>query len=120
MILPSQEDFYAELSELIKLERIKHKVSQEQLAQVLNLSRASVINLEKGRHRPSVYQLLSMAAYFQIDYADLIPYRKKESQTNLEENSSVIENAITDQEEIDTSTKLVLDQFLSEIKSDKP
>ncbi len=117
MQLPPPNKFYAEVSELIKSERIKKKVSQEQLGQLLDLSRASIINLEKGRHRPSIYQLLCMADYFQVDIMQLLPVRKREQNIKQEDNAAVIKNAIVDQGGIDKSTKLVLDQFLSEIKS---
>jgi transcriptional regulator with XRE-family HTH domain len=115
MILPDIEEFYIELGARIKTERTKRKINQEDLGAQLELTRASIINLEKGRHRPSIYQLLSIANYFNLEYTALIPiYTNSQKRKKL--SASELTNMISDQEEVDKSTKTTVLDFLSAIK----
>lgn len=111
------DKFYSELGSLIKTERLKRKITQDDLAQQLDLTRASVINLEKGRHRPSIYQIVLIAKYFNMEYTKLIPIildfvveKKKETVPDLS-------NMISDQAEIDSSAKQVILDFLSNVRN---
>lgn len=71
-MLPDYDLFYQLLAEQIKIERMKKKISQQNLADYLNLSRTSVMNIETARHKPSLYQVLQIANYLNIDYSTLI------------------------------------------------
>lgn len=110
------ERFYDEMGRLIKEKRLSRGINQEILADRLGLTRASVINLEKGRHRPSVYQLMIISDLLQVNYTELIPSYK---QSALERSGDTpnIDNAITDQDGIDESTQTVLINFLNSLKS---
>ena len=110
------ETFYLEMGRLINSERLKKGISQEILAGQLDLTRASIINLEKGRHKPSVYQLLLIAEILQIHYTLLIPTDTVEEQKQQKDFVQNLDNAITDQDCIDTSTKTVLMNFLTSLK----
>ena len=96
MPLMDIEAFYLEMGELIKTERVKRGISQDILAGQLSLTRASVINLEKGRHRPSVYQLLTIAEVLGVDYAALMPGSKEKQQKPKKDILSNINKAVTD------------------------
>jgi len=117
-MLKDIDKFYGELGDLIKIERNRRKISQEELGEILDLTRASIINLEKGRHRPSIYQLILIARHFNMEYTSLIPVSivsKKEKKKNI---SADFNNMIIDQEEeIDKSTKTVILDFLSAMKN---
>lgn len=117
LVLPEIEIFYQALGERIKTERLKRKISQENLASHLDLTRASVINLEKGRHRPSIYQLISIANFFKIDYDSLIPYVSKSPNPRSKKLSPDLRNIVTDQEKIDKPARDVINNFLSAIKN---
>lgn len=67
------EAFYRKLGSNIKAVRQNNKLNQSALAQALNLSRASVVNLEKGRQRPPLHLVYEICAKFQCKYHDLIP-----------------------------------------------
>lgn len=112
------DSFYKEIGLRIKSERIKRDISQKSLGDHLELTRASVINLEKGRHRPSIYQLIQIASFFQIDYSSLVPYeiqktRRKKTDLSKELNDN---NIVTDQEKIGKSTRTAISNFLSTIQ----
>ena len=118
MILPEILDFYKEVGSRIKTERIKRNISQESLSNYLGLTRASVINLEKGRHRPSVYQILQVSIFFKMDYTLLIPFEifgRKAKNKNLGKDLSkiVADQKITDNK----AAKEAINGFLSAIKN---
>lgn len=112
------ESFYRELGQLIKSERIKRAISQKSLGDHLELTRASIINLEKGRHRPSIYQLIQIASFFQIDYTSLIPYQVQKLKRKKTDLSKELDNGniVTDQEKIGRSGKTAINNFLSTIQ----
>lgn len=110
------DTFYKEMGELIKTERVKRGMSQEIIAEQLDLTRASVINLEKGRHKPSVYQLLMIAEILNTDYGNLIPVKKEKPQVAKKDILNNINKAIIDQDSMDKNTKEVLVEFLTSIK----
>ena len=118
MPLTDIDGFYRELGENIKTERLKRNINQEELGDYLDLTRTSVINLEKGRHRPSVFQLLQIAEFFEIDYTLLIPDPKREKSKRTKISIKNIDNMITDQEKIDKPTKATVMNFLTDINKD--
>lgn len=114
MELPEIQKFYNDLGEIIKVERLRQRVSQEELASYLGLTRSSIINLEKGRHRPSIYQLLQIAAMLNIEYIKLIPVAlkiNKNTTTNTELKDKV--QSILDPLEFDDNDKNAVLNFLS-------
>jgi putative transcriptional regulator len=46
--------------------RSAKKVTQEELAQAVEVSRQTVIAIEKGKYTPSVYLALKIAHYFKV------------------------------------------------------
>ncbi len=111
MNITNQENFYGMIGTLIKEERVKNGFSQEVLADYLSLTRASIINLEKGRHRPSIHQLIMIANLLNIQYTELIPKvtpEKKVQQLNI--NSIISDTSLNSK-----TTKTVLRNFLSTI-----
>jgi DNA-binding XRE family transcriptional regulator len=47
--------------------------TQEELGQMLSLARASVINIEKGRHAPPISTIYTLCCIFKCTPNDLIP-----------------------------------------------
>lgn len=64
---------YQQLGNTIRGLRQKHGIKQEDLASQVGLSRASIVNIEKGRHRPQLHILYELATVFQCDVCDLLP-----------------------------------------------
>ncbi len=91
-----QSDFYIAVATKLKIARQIRGVDQESLAQMLGLTRTSIINIEKGRQRPSVYQLWLIARFLHIPILDLIPtsqlHDKLEVWKAKVENNAEIDN----------------------------
>ena len=122
MPLQNEEKFYLELGDRVKTERFRRDISQEKLAEELGLSRTSVANLEKGRHRPSIYQLMLIAEFFIIDFTDLIPVELTKKPRGVKKKKSLdeqLKNAVSDQNVIDNPTRSIVKEFLTSLTSDK-
>ena len=65
-----------EVGKKIKAMRIKKDLSQESFAQMINLTRNSVINIESGRHKPPIDTLYIMCCIFGCMPNDLFPSPK--------------------------------------------
>ena len=59
------------MKNLIKVERARHNLSQQQLADILGITRQSVCAIEKGKFIPSTLWALKMAKHFNIKVEDL-------------------------------------------------
>jgi transcriptional regulator with XRE-family HTH domain len=117
MPLPEADIFYRSIGRLVQTERINRGISQEILANQLGLTRASVINLEKGRHKPSIYQLMIIAEILQIDYNRLIPVLDEGITKTKKDIVDNLKNAVTDQDSIEKPARTAVINFLSSIKS---
>lgn len=71
------------ISDKIKNLRIEHKISQEKLAEKLNVSRQSISLWENGQATPSIENMIAIAAIFDVSIDTLL--RDKE-ENHLEEN----------------------------------
>ncbi len=60
----------------IKKLRIANSYNQEQLGQLLELSRTSIINIESGRHLPPIKTIYILCAIFKCSYYDILPKPK--------------------------------------------
>jgi len=116
MILPEISEFYKVLGEKLKTERIRKNVSQDKMAQHLGLTRASIINLEKGRHRPSIYQLIQISNLLELDYTSFVPYTDTKNKNKGIVQLNDLKNYVTDQEKIEKPALTAISKFLSAIK----
>ena len=46
--------------------RMEHEISQEKLAEELDIARTTVSHLENGNREPSLYVLMAYAEYFSV------------------------------------------------------
>lgn len=67
------DSFYKEIGIRVKELREKVGMKQEVLADSLGLTRASVINIEKGRHKPNLHTIIHISMLLDGTYQDLIP-----------------------------------------------
>ena len=67
MYLEGDYMFDSELGEKVKLLRKRRNLKQDDLAEVLGLSRSQISNLEKGRRNLSLKQLEKLCEYFKVD-----------------------------------------------------
>jgi len=104
---------YYMIGNRIKSLRTERSLSQEDLSLQLNLSRASISNIELGRHQIPLFLLYELTLYFKIDIHDLIP-SIEEIQSNLNSNSPEL-SKILDKQNLDLSQKVNLENILNSI-----
>lgn len=56
----------------LKVERLKRKISQEDLAELLNVSAVYVSNVESGKHNISLINALKFCKYFELPIEALL------------------------------------------------
>lgn len=108
MTKEEQAIFYCQLGELIKKARLKAEIKQETFAGFLSLSRASVVNIEKGRQHPPIHLLWSIAKILDIDVEELLPKFSASDQT-FDEWKETIRNT-----KVNKSTQTKLLGFIQE------
>ncbi|UPK67947.1 helix-turn-helix domain-containing protein [Chitinophaga filiformis] len=117
MTAEDTKDFYAELGANIRQARVDAFISQEQLAQHLDLTNASIANIEKGRQRVLIHTLLTICSVLNVDINKLLPPTR---QTLPAHNASVGANFDMNSVDIvsintDASTKEAVEKFISHI-----
>lgn len=63
-----------------KLEEIRKekKITQEELASVLEVSRQTISSLEKGRYNPSITLAFKIARYFEMSIEEIFIYEEND------------------------------------------
>ena len=74
---------YELIGKNIKDKRKSKKLGQEELANVISLSRSSLSNIEIGKHQPSVYTIYEIAIALECAITDLLPSIEIYEQTTL-------------------------------------
>lgn len=109
------EIFYQEVGLRIRDARNKAGMTQETLATELDLSRVSIMNLEKGRHRPSLHLIVQIASLLMVSPSSLIPDPQTEIRQVKKSTSFKLSDVISDQPKFDKSTKASLSKFMDDI-----
>lgn len=86
------ENFYAGLGQRIREERIRHGLTQKDLADKVDLTRTSVTNIELGRQKLLVHTLIEIAEALDLDPGTLLPQESSQEGHDLEEEN--LENAL--------------------------
>ena len=62
-----------------RLEEIRkqREITQEELANILEVSRQTISSLEKGRYNPSIILAFKIARYFDIAIEDIFIYEEE-------------------------------------------
>lgn len=64
------------ISNTVQQHRKAKGVTQERLAEVVDVTRQTIIAVEKGNYTPSVLLALKIANYFNVDVAELFSITK--------------------------------------------
>ncbi len=83
-----KNSLYKIVGERIKLKREKLEITQKHLSENLGISRASVSNIEVGRHQATLVNLYEISQLLKIDICDLLP---KYDEVILSVNSKVLD-----------------------------
>ena len=116
MLIANSDQFYQEVGSRIRTARLSAGIRQDILASQLGLTRASVINIEKGRHRPSLHLLLEIASILMTQYQSLIPVKQETLVDRSKTVSMNLKRIVTDQPKMTKSTRRSLEQFLQSIQ----
>ncbi len=69
----------AVLSNTIRVERARKKITQAELAEAIHVSRQTIHAVEAGKFVPSINLALRMAKYFNIDFDELFQLEQEEN-----------------------------------------
>jgi DNA-binding XRE family transcriptional regulator len=103
--------FYLLLGESIARHRKSINENQENLGEFLNLSRPTIVNIEKGRHQCNAFQLWQISIFLKTSLENLIPTPQEISQ--IEANPFVLPQHL--EKEYSTATIEELMKFINDI-----
>ena len=92
--------------------RKEKELTQEQLAETLNVSRRTVSRWETGSNMPDLDLLVEMADLYQVDLRELLNGERKNEQMNEEMKETVLQVAEYSNAEKQRSTKIVRVYFV--------
>ena len=92
--------------------RKEKELTQEQLAETLNVSRRTVSRWETGSNMPDLDLLVEMADLYQVDLRELLNGERKNEQMNEEMKETVLRVAEYSNAEKQRSTKIVRVYFV--------
>ena len=92
--------------------RKEKELTQEQLAETLNVSRRTVSRWETGSNMPDLDLLVEMADLYQVDLRELLNGERKNEQMNEEMKETVLQVAEYSNAEKQRSTKIVRVYFI--------
>lgn len=96
----------------IKEARNRLKYSQEDLAKKSQISRASISNIELGRHQPPLHVLYDIASVLNFDLQLLLPtFSEVEKQISSNEYSDILKN-ISD---LDDESKKSIEEIIKNL-----
>lgn len=58
----------------VKIERIKQDLTQEKLAEIMNVSQNYIVSIERGKANMSLGKVLELANFLKIDIMDLLKF----------------------------------------------
>lgn len=64
---------------LIKEKRTEMDITQEKLSEIMNVSRQTIISLEKGKYKPSLVLAHKLAQIFKCQIEDLFIFEGEEN-----------------------------------------
>lgn len=83
-----QDEIYVRLGALIKRRRTYMQLTQEELAEKVGFSRASIANIESGRQKVLVHQIYQFSKFLNLSPTDLLPAVSAPEGIVMPENST--------------------------------
>lgn len=77
MIDKERNQLYSTIGRRIRELREAASMTQTALGNRIGLSRASIVNIEKGRQHPPLHILWDVATLFEVEFWDLMPTQKE-------------------------------------------
>ena len=100
---------YSDLGVKVKTLRIKRGITQDDLAQFLDLSKGQVSNLENGRRNLSLRQLEKICEFFKVDMSYFFMVETSDSCLDLIEKARILfnSNELSNEEKEDLFTSIM-------------
>lgn len=100
---------YSDLGGKLKLLRTKRGITQDDLAQFLDLSKGQVSNLENGRRNLSLRQLEKICEFFKVDMRYFFMVETSDSCLDLIEKARILfnSNELSSEEKEDLFTSIM-------------
>ena len=100
---------YSDLGGKLKLLRTKRGITQDDLAQFLDLSKGQVSNLENGRRNLSLRQLEKICEFFKVDMSYFFLVETSDSCLDLIEKARILfnSNELSSEEKEDLFTSIM-------------
>lgn len=111
MSIAEKRKFYKYIGERIHDARVKMNYNQKGLADSVELTRVSIVNIEKGRQHPSIHLLWRIAKILKVSIHDLLPPDGFGEKTNIDLKKLVDEKT----GKVDGNNKLI--GFITEVSS---
>lgn len=96
------------IGSFLRMLRKENNLTQEQLAEKMNVSRRSVSRWETGSNLPDLDLLIEMADFYQVDLRELMNGERKSEQMDQEMKDTVLQVAEYSNEDKRRITKTVL------------
>jgi transcriptional regulator with XRE-family HTH domain len=109
-------EFYSRIGFNIRTAREKREMKQHVLAEMLGLSRASVVNIEKGRQHVTMHTLWQIAALLNTKFSYFTEGLGQQSATKVETQRMKFDGSFTSQSEKDEVRKGI-EQFFKTLKT---
>lgn len=77
------------IGKFLKELRIEKKLTQEQLADILNVSGRSVSRWETGNNMPDLSILVELSEFYNVDVKEIIDGERKSENMNIEEKETI-------------------------------
>lgn len=97
--------FYSKIGFNIRAARQKRQMKQHVLAEMLGLSRASVVNIEKGRQHVTMHTLWQIATLLNTKFSDFTEGLGQQSPTKVETQRMKFDDSFTSESEKDEVRK---------------
>src|SRR5437868_7198023 len=98
---------YVRFGELFRKHREAKPLTQEQVSKMVGLSRTSIANIEAGRQKILLHQLLDLAAAVEIHPSALIPEETAISDPEIERVLATLRPRLKDPGEVEWIKKVV-------------
>ena len=72
----NKETLLKKFGKNVKIERIKKDLTQEQLAEIMNVSQNYIANIECGKANMSLGKVLELSNYMGVDVNDLLSFKE--------------------------------------------
>ena len=114
---------YNQIGKNIRSTREKLKIKQTEFAKILEISRASIVNIEKARQHPPLHLLFDIARVLKVTTTDLIPDAEsievKQVDKKLSQNMRIYLTKWIKNNETEDASNVILkiEEFIRENKS---